>query len=259
MKLENNQNISCQFAEDLISYLYNEIGDSDKLYFEKHLAQCADCAEELSNFGALRSSIIEWRNEEFQPLTTPVIAAIPERKVYDLSPAPSASPLFARFRDFFTLSPSWMRASAAFAVLAIFVGLLFVTVNSFRAPEIVRMAEDTALKPVSLPVNDSVNQTANELVADNEKTFAPESPKPILTETTKNKPLKVRETTVSKPEAKQSGAKINTAKAAHETKNTAKPLMRENEQNLPSPTLMAEDEEDDSLRLSDIFAEIGTK
>jgi hypothetical protein len=51
--------------------------------FETHLNSCAACADEFAGFNMARTSIIEWRNEEFLSLQTPLIE-IPYEKPREL-------------------------------------------------------------------------------------------------------------------------------------------------------------------------------
>ena len=63
--LNNNHNPSCAFAEQIVSYLYNETNAKEKAAFDAHLNNCSTCADELAGFGFVRSSIVEWKNAEF--------------------------------------------------------------------------------------------------------------------------------------------------------------------------------------------------
>ena len=73
MSNNNGKNhVSCSSAEQIISYLYDELNVVERVGFETHLQHCSVCAVELANFGAVRSSILEGRNEEFLNIETPV-------------------------------------------------------------------------------------------------------------------------------------------------------------------------------------------
>jgi len=110
----------CERAPDLMAFLYQEMNDSETREFQLHLQQCAGCREELRSFGAVRESITEWRDEALAGfVSAPLVAK---------APAKSA---FAAFRQFFDLSPLWLKAATGFAVIAfcVLAGLLFVNVR----------------------------------------------------------------------------------------------------------------------------------
>jgi anti-sigma factor RsiW len=105
----------CERSSDLMAFIYKEMDASESREFETHLRVCGNCREEAASFGVVRESIVAWRDEVltgFVPST-----ATPARR--------SAA---AAFRQFFDLSPLWLKGAAAFAMLTFFVlaGLLYV-------------------------------------------------------------------------------------------------------------------------------------
>ena len=110
----------CERAPDLMAFLYHEMNEGETREFELHLQQCGNCREELASFGVVRESITEWRDEALAGfVSTPLV----RRK--------SA---FAALRQFFDLSPLWLKAATGFAVIAfcVLAGLLFV--NTRKEP-----------------------------------------------------------------------------------------------------------------------------
>ena len=108
----------CERSSDLMAFLYNEMDASETREFKSHLQHCANCRAEAASFGQVRESIVAWRDEVlagFVPATTP---------------PPRRSAVVA-FRQFFDLSPLWLKGAAAFAVLAfcVLAGLLYLNVN----------------------------------------------------------------------------------------------------------------------------------
>ena len=67
------KNSSCAFAEQIVAYLYDEANPQEKTDFEAHLTNCENCADELSAFGLVRSSVQQWRTAEFLPMQIPAI------------------------------------------------------------------------------------------------------------------------------------------------------------------------------------------
>lgn len=91
----------CESKELLVSFLYNEIDSASKRQFEKHLATCVECREELAELGATRAQIATW---------TPPDADLGFRIVRETEPPK---------RRWFEFSPAWGLAAAAVLLLAI--------------------------------------------------------------------------------------------------------------------------------------------
>ena len=119
MKAVNTPN--CGREIDLISFLYGELNESETRAFERHLHECATCETEFASFGGVRELVVGWRNKSLGSvgLTSPVTNSSPTRAV---EVRPSA---MAALREFFNLSPLWMKGAVAFAaiLLCVFGGL----------------------------------------------------------------------------------------------------------------------------------------
>jgi Putative zinc-finger len=265
MLLDNNYNSTCKFAEDVVAYLYGEIETSEKLRFEKHLADCQSCADELAGFSLARSSILEWRNQEFTPLATPVIEIPFEKRteVHNFAIVVEKSPsLFTRIRDFFYLSPKWMPLATGFAVFAICSGLIFIAIKSQIGTT--EIAQTNTGKTSNVKVNTSP-------VVESKTTETNSS-----TTTTED----VRQTPVDKPAVTKSNVLPNTATPTKismppnpvKTNSVKSPKIISNNGNNPAiktptktskksrrPTLSGDDDEDNSLRLSDLLEEISLR
>ena len=113
----------CERSSDLMAFLYNEMDASESREFESHLQSCANCRDEAASFGHVRQSIVAWRDEVlngFVPATT----------------TPTRRSAIAAFKQFFDLSPLWLKGAAAFAVLTFCVLAVLAFVN-FKQPQIV--------------------------------------------------------------------------------------------------------------------------
>lgn len=100
---------TCGRENDLISFLYGEAGESETLDFEKHLQHCSACKSEIASFGQLRGSIGAWKQEAlsgFAPAQRP--------SPFEGSRKRSA---LAALREFFDLSPLWLKGAVAFATV----------------------------------------------------------------------------------------------------------------------------------------------
>jgi anti-sigma factor RsiW len=117
-----NERPVCHRAEDLVTYLYGEASEVDARDFAGHLQQCDACRSEFGAFQQVHDSILLWRNEALGssespaevPVESPVNAAVfirHERKL----------PALAALREFFTVSPLWLRGAIGFAALLLCV------------------------------------------------------------------------------------------------------------------------------------------
>lgn len=64
----------CFSDEELVSYLYAEIGDADRLKLDSHLARCSSCTDEFAGFSESRFAVYEWQRSAFAALETPEIS-----------------------------------------------------------------------------------------------------------------------------------------------------------------------------------------
>jgi anti-sigma factor RsiW len=113
---------ACGCTEQLVGYLYGESDAQERASFELHLTECAACRKELAAFGQVREAVGAWRAEVLThapgvAAADVLPAAAPPRAVRDeLSPRRSA---WDALREFFVLSPAWLRFGTLAAALAI--------------------------------------------------------------------------------------------------------------------------------------------
>jgi hypothetical protein len=124
-----NERPVCHRAEDLVTYLYGEASEVDAKDFAGHLQQCDACRSEFGVFQQVHDSILLWRNEAlgsaFSPAAVSVESTVDstqfvrhERKLTAL----------AALREFFSVSPLWLRAATGFAALLLCVlGVLAIS------------------------------------------------------------------------------------------------------------------------------------
>ena len=107
----------CARADDLVDYLYGEASQPEAKDFEAHAKHCDSCRTELAAFGQVRGSIREWRQ---LVLGSPALeaSAVSFSKRSSVTPSRRRSAL-AALREFFALSPVWMRAATALASVSI--------------------------------------------------------------------------------------------------------------------------------------------
>jgi anti-sigma factor RsiW len=113
--------LTCGRENDLIGFLYGELNEEEANAFQRHLRECAACNTELAAFGDVRESVVAWRNESLGNVAFPIqtTASSPTDAART---RPSA---MAALREFFNLSPLWMKGAVAFAAIlfCVFAGL----------------------------------------------------------------------------------------------------------------------------------------
>lgn len=267
--INDNHNSACGFAEDLVSYLYGEIGAAEQQKFEAHLLKCKACADELSVFGAVRSSVADWRERDFAPLQTPAfelpLAKIPAT-VETVSDSDSRSWL-SSLRQMFSLSPALAGTAAACAALVICAGLFYIAVSSLQP------GGGSEISGVEKEQKPPVVKTAAASPTVEAAATPPDAAEPEI-EQTGNSPKP--KTTDNKKPLNPSG--IDKRNVAAIPENNSPPVMKSKTQpktaavkdkttvNTPRKPARAnlrlvtdEDEEEDSLRLTDLFDEIGER
>ena|SRR5437773_331564 len=110
MKDVNNH--VCDRTDDLVAFLYHELDEKDARSFELHVSECAGCERELASFGAVRESIVSWRDASLGTTWAPSSVNEDRQPVFETITRPSA---FAAIQGFFNLSPLWLKGAAAFA------------------------------------------------------------------------------------------------------------------------------------------------
>ena len=133
---KNNERPICHRAEDLVAYLYNEASETDAQDFADHAEQCDACRSELAVFRQVHESILLWRNEAlgtFSPISEAAALARATSSVKLVQHGRKLSALQA-LREFFSVSPLWLRSATAFAALLLCVLALVVISRSSRLP-----------------------------------------------------------------------------------------------------------------------------
>jgi len=117
----------CERGNDLIAFLYGEANEQDAQDFARHLGMCRDCRSEMASFGKVRESIGVWKEEALAGFVSPQVVA-PVRQKSALS----------ALREFFILSPWWMKGAVGFAgVLFCLMALLVVARTGKQTPVVV--------------------------------------------------------------------------------------------------------------------------
>src|SRR6266550_3550296 len=124
-----NERPVCHRAEDLVTYLYGEASEVDAKDFTEHLQQCDACRSEFGVFQQVHDSILLWRTEALGAAFSPT-AVSAESRVDSTQFVQHERKLtaLAALREFFSVSPLWLRAATGFAVLLLCVlGVLTIS------------------------------------------------------------------------------------------------------------------------------------
>ncbi len=131
-----NERPICHRAEDLVTYLYGEATQAEARDFSGHLEQCESCKAEFAVFRQVHDSILEWRSEALGIAPRPVLPA-PGEIVPTALPVHGSTRLsaVAALRQFFAVSPLWLRGAAGFAAVLLFMLLGLSTTRLFQRPK----------------------------------------------------------------------------------------------------------------------------
>ena len=160
----------CARADELMGFLYGELNDVEAKAFRGHLQQCATCNAELSSFGDIRKSVVAWRNESFSSLSLPGVN-LPARK-------PSA---VAALREFFNLSPAWMKMAVGFASLlfCVFAVLAVFGLRESNDPAIVKVDTAPTADQIDVMVKQRVEEELKRLKAQSAAVVVDNTPSQI--------------------------------------------------------------------------------
>jgi anti-sigma factor RsiW len=131
---------ACAQQDALIDFLYGELSEVEAQAFQRHLKECSACGNELANFSNVRQSVTAWRNESLGLSTagSPVpLVVLPQRSAV------------AAIREFFRLSPFWLRGAVGFATI-LFCILAVIAVS--------RLQNDNPVTVASLPAGPTEEQ-----------------------------------------------------------------------------------------------------
>lgn len=166
---------ACEHVGELVSVLYGEATEREQREFDVHMKQCATCRAEFAAFAQVREAIGDWRDEALNRfVSSPMVAAPPRKSAV------------AALRQFFDLSPLWMKGAIAFAAVAfcVLVVLAFgrftsssrdVTKVASKNPDAVYTKED-----INRAVETALAKQASQPQSQGEQRVI-ETPKPNIT------------------------------------------------------------------------------
>ncbi|HSK71201.1 MAG TPA: zf-HC2 domain-containing protein [Pyrinomonadaceae bacterium] len=262
----NNHNSFCGFAEDAVAYLYGEIDETQKAKFEKHLSLCSHCEEEITAFATVRSSVLNWKSEEFDILASPVID-IP----FGQMPKTVENFEISRFwleslLELFSFSP--VKVAAACAFLVVGFSLMFFVFDFSAGNEFADLKNNNSFvieveQPTENIVEPEIQTPAVEKIAEREtnaKISNVENKSEEVFVQAKS-PKKVSPSPAEIVKTQNTPNRLSNSPAVKNPKNT---LIKQNEieariQQAPRLNNLPEEGEDRSLRLADLLADLDTE
>jgi hypothetical protein len=230
MKEMSNMN-PCERVDDLIGFLYGELSENEASSFERHLRECVVCAAEFAAFGQIHESMVEWRNDSLGLAGSPVVVSDPGlAPVATQSEMPAKSAL-AALREFFALSPLWMKGATALATVLFcacaVLAVAYMKARPFR-PQVANANSGRVYTP----------QEVNELV-----TAAVEKTRLEMRERDKKPPDRL---TVDSPSKKS----VNRFNGSTVAGNARRPFTRQERQELATDLRLVSSKDDDDLDLT---------
>jgi Putative zinc-finger len=241
----------CERALDLIAYLYGEASEAEAKSFEGHMAHCGPCAAELEAFGHVRASVGAWRAEALGSLTSPALAtAFAPAAPSALAPVERKPSALAALREFFALSPLWLRGATGFAALTVCALVVFAAVKLLEEPRVVVVEKVVKQGPTQAEVDAMVKTRVQEQLAaqGQREELASVQPQTAAAPAPARKPALVTASMTG-----TSGASLRRGSVQRRSRTSVSP--QESEQLARDLQLIPTRDEDDLPRLIDLMDE----
>jgi hypothetical protein len=143
-----NERPICHRAEDLVTYLYGEASEAEAKDFANHVQSCDACRAEFAVFQQVHDSILEWRSEALGAISfahDSTAAAMQANTALTATSVGSKKRLsaIAAVREFFNVSPLWLRCAAALASILFCVLVVLAAARLWQKPsQVVRNGND---------------------------------------------------------------------------------------------------------------------
>ncbi|HET9477940.1 MAG TPA: hypothetical protein VFO72_01260 [Pyrinomonadaceae bacterium] len=158
--MNDRENFStCERADELVSVLYGEATKRERGDFEAHLNQCATCRAEFAAFAQVRQSIGEWRDEALIGFVFSRATAAPAKK--------SAT---GALRQFFDLSPLWMKGAVGFAAVLFCV---LAALALMRLQRVEKISPVATVNPDAIYTKQDLERAVLEALAKEQREPAP--------------------------------------------------------------------------------------
>lgn len=262
----------CEFSENSVAYVYDELGVSEREIFEAHLSACATCPEEVAAFAALSGSVREWKSLEFDSLATPSFVVPYGRETERVDGSPG---FWETLKEQIFGGAFALKTVGAFATLLLIAMVAWTVISTGGETELASNNNSAGLAPgtkvigsdksAGSKVESLTARAGNEgsdptSAASKTQTPAETVVSPVAVETRISAPAGTKAFSPSpKPRAKGSASNGSSKKpGSNSKKNNGTPKTLKQ---TPAPAIerlsdMAQSDEfeDDSLRLTDLFA-----
>jgi anti-sigma factor RsiW len=228
----------CERTEDLISFLYGELGERETRSFEQHRRSCPACESEVNAFGPIRQSILAWRDQSLG-LASPDSVTVNPIPVFAAEGTNSA---LAAIRGFFALSPWWMKGATAVAAVlfCLLAGLAIARLpgTSQSAPQVSAKGTGSVSEAdIERRIQDEVKRRVEAEIA------ALSSQKDDSAPTIPDPPLEQRKGAIAHRRTERDQGVIPTSQKLR------KPLTRAEREQLAADLRLITEEDEDSLQL----------
>jgi len=181
-----NERPMCHRAEDLVTYLYGEATAEEARDFASHMRQCDACRAEFNVFNQVHESIVTWRNEAIGSIASPAPSPEDVRIVSaEIVQHGRRLPALAALREFFSVSPLWLRGATAFAGLLLCALLIFTASRMWRQPA----ANGNEAKYTQQQLREEVEKQVAERIAKSKQIDGQNSTPAKVNETAEREPL----------------------------------------------------------------------
>lgn len=233
-----NGNKGCEFNDEIVSYIYNEMDPDGRRRFESHLASCTACTNEFAGISNARFAVFEWHKEEFVSMSTPEIIIPFSEETIRHQEAVEAG-MIARWFDLITFARNPFALGGALLVVLVFSLLAVVF---FSRSGDVTVATNLKVSPVS------VSTVSEDVIAERLSLKESNVVQPPITQSE----IEPTKSVVNGSETRSDKTRIKSKPAGNAFAS------RISNRRPKAPTLSETiDDDDETLRLSDIFDEIG--
>jgi hypothetical protein len=127
---ETTKTDNCERAGELVAYFYGEASPAERGSFDAHLANCGACRDELAAFAGVREAVGHWRAEILNGAPGALSSARTVAPHAAGRAHASVAAALAALREFFKLSPVWLRAGVAASTVAVCALVALAVVNA---------------------------------------------------------------------------------------------------------------------------------
>jgi len=234
---ERNNASKCDHANELVTFLYNEVNEAEARAFELHLQNCSDCKADFVGLNHIRQSVGAWRDECLGVNSSSIV----DRNVVEVSNAATFIPqknrsAIAALQQFFAFSPLWMKGAVAFASLLFCVAAAVSLSHLFEnsQPAIVATEKLYTEKELQAKIEEQIQSLAKR-----------EAPKDV-TVTATNADRTGREQVSNKKPVRTFGERVAASQGARQ-----RPLTKTEREQLAADLRLTATEDEESLDLLD--------